>query len=50
MIGMTVGKTLTGILVVIAAYLILTNPKGDSAVGNSLFGGGVSTIKALQGR
>lgn len=46
----TVPMVLGGIGVLIAVYLILSNPNGDSAAANALGSNGVNTIKALQGR
>ena len=41
---------LGGIGALIAVYLILSNPNGDSAAANALGSNGTSVIKALQGR
>lgn len=46
----TIPAVLGGIGMLIAVYLILSNPTGDSAAANALGSNGVSTIKALQGR
>lgn len=43
-------KIAGGVVALIAVYLVLTNPKGDSAVANSISSGGVPVVKALQGR
>lgn len=43
-------KLITGALGVIAIYLIVKNPQGDSAVVNSLSSGGSAFAKTLQGR
>lgn len=49
--GGTTTKVLGGIALLIGMYLVLTNPRGDSAVANALGpGGGVPVIKSLQGR
>ena len=37
-----------GIILAIIVGLIITNPSGDSAVGNSLTGFSTGTIKALE--
>lgn len=44
------GKLLAGTGLLVAAYLILTNPNGTSVAANSLSGAYVSGVKALQGR
>lgn len=43
-------KIVGGAGVLIAAYLILTNPHGTSAAANSLSGAFNSGVKSLQGR
>lgn len=43
-------KVAGGVGLLIAAYLILTNPHGDSAVANSINTAFVPGVKALQGR
>ena len=43
-------KVVGGTGVLIAAYLILTNPQGDNAVANSIKTAFVPGVKALQGR
>ena len=47
-------KALTMILagsgLLIGVYLIVTNPTGTSTASNSITNGGVSFVKALQGR
>lgn len=43
-------KVMVGTGLLIAVYLILTNPNGTSTAANSLSTGYVSGVKALQGR
>ena len=43
-------KIVAGSGLLIAIYLIVTNPAGTSQAGNSIASGGVSFVKALQGR
>ena len=46
----TVSKLLAGTGILIAVYLVVTNPNGFSADTNSLSGAYVSGVKSLQGR
>ena len=46
----TVNKLLAGTGILVAVYLVLTNPNGFSADTNSLSGAYVSGVKAVQAR
>lgn len=48
--GGTVGKVLAGAGVLIAVYLVVSNPNGASSVTNSISGAFNSGAKTLQGR
>lgn len=43
-------KVFAGSGLLIALYLVTTNPNGTSQATNSIFSGGVNFVKALQGR
>ena len=49
-IGGLAEKIIAGSGILIGMYLIVSNPNGTKVAANSLTSGGVSAVKALQGR